>query len=53
MPLKRITSGIKILDEILQGGFPEGGAIMLVGRPGTGKTIMAHQMMFAQCRGGF
>lgn len=46
MSLERISTGIDILDGILQGGFPEGSTIMLVGSPGTGKTIMANQMMF-------
>jgi len=46
MTLERISTGIDILDDMLQGGYPEGSTIMLVGSPGTGKTIMAHQMMF-------
>lgn len=44
--MERISTGIDILDDILKGGYPEGSTIMLVGTPGTGKTIMAHQMMF-------
>lgn len=44
--MDRISTGIDILDDLLQGGFPGNSTIMLVGSPGTGKTIMAHQMMF-------
>jgi circadian clock protein KaiC len=35
-----------MLDQLLQGGLPEGGTILILGRPGSGKTIFAHQMMF-------
>jgi len=44
--LERIATGIKALDDILQGGFPAGAAVLVVGCPGTGKTILAHQTMF-------
>lgn len=44
--MDRISTGIIALDEILGGGLPEGSTVLLVGRPGSGKTIMAHQMMF-------
>jgi circadian clock protein KaiC len=44
--LDRVSTGISALDQILGGGLPKGSTILLVGRPGTGKTILAHQMMF-------
>lgn len=44
--MNRVPTGVTALDNILQGGFPEGATILLVGRPGSGKTILAHQMMF-------
>ncbi|MDR3587597.1 MAG: ATPase domain-containing protein [Desulfosporosinus sp.] len=44
--MDRISTGILALDKILGGGLPQGSTILLVGRPGTGKTILAHQMMF-------
>ena len=44
--MDRISTGIVVLDNILQGGFPEGTTILIVGRPGSGKTILAHQIMF-------
>jgi len=44
--LERIATGITALDQILEGGFPKGATILIVGKPGSGKTIFAHQMMF-------
>lgn len=44
--MDRLSTGIMSLDQILGGGLPKGSTILLVGRPGTGKTILAHQMMF-------
>lgn len=44
--MERISTGIKELDQILHGGFPKGSSILIVGRPGAGKTVLAHQMVF-------
>ncbi len=44
--MDRISTGIVGLDGVLQGGFPDGTTILIVGRPGSGKTILAHQIMF-------
>lgn len=44
--MERVSTGILALDQILEGGLPKGSTVLLVGRPGTGKTILAHQMMF-------
>jgi circadian clock protein KaiC len=35
------------LDEVLGGGLPEFSFNVIAGRPGSGKTTLAHQMMFA------
>lgn len=51
--MNRISTGVIALDHILQGGFPEGATILIVGRPGSGKTILAHQMMFHNAANGF
>jgi circadian clock protein KaiC len=40
------------LDPILGGGLPERGIVFLVGAPGTGKTILAQQVVFALGRRG-
>jgi len=41
----RIKTGIPALDKKIQGGFPTGSSILLVGPPGCGKTTLAHQFM--------
>src|SRR3989442_14033467 len=46
MPIvDRTPTGIPGLDEILSGGFPRGRVILLVGGPGTGKTILTSQFL--------
>ena len=46
MPMvDRTPTGIPGLDEILTGGFPRGRVILLVGGPGTGKTILTAQFL--------
>ena len=39
-------SGIAGLDAILHGGFLRGGIYIIMGAPGTGKTILANQICF-------
>ena len=46
-PLGRITSGNVQLDAILSGGFPSNTINMLMGEPGSGKTILAEALIFA------
>jgi KaiC/GvpD/RAD55 family RecA-like ATPase len=43
--LDHIPTGIKGLDEILQGGLPKGRIILVVGSPGSGKTTFATQFL--------
>lgn len=45
MSEKAIT-GIHGLDQLLEGGLPQGRTILVVGGPGTGKTIFASQFIF-------
>ena len=43
----RLTTGVPGLDEILGGGLPEFSFNLIAGQPGSGKTTLAHQIMFA------
>lgn len=45
--IRRLATGVPGLDEILGGGLPEYSFNLLVGPPGSGKTTLAHQIMFA------
>lgn len=39
-------TGIEGLDELLGGGFPQGRTVLVIGGPGTGKTILAAQFLY-------
>ena len=36
----RVTTGLKKLDKLISGGFPEKSVVLLSGGPGTGKTLL-------------
>jgi circadian clock protein KaiC len=44
---ERLSSGHPRLDAVLAGGLPANAINMLIGLPGTGKTILAQQYLFA------
>src|SRR3954471_8079128 len=46
------STGIKGLDEILIGGFPENRLYLLLGNPGVGKTTIALQYLLEGVRQG-
>jgi circadian clock protein KaiC len=48
----RIKTGNSELDAILGGGFPRNGIYILMGAPGSGKTILAEQLCFANAAPG-
>lgn len=52
MIMERVSSGVKGLDEILGGGFPKGRTVLVVGSPGSGKTILALQYLRAGAAAG-
>ncbi len=45
--MKRTTTGVAGLDLVLNDGLEPGAVVVLAGAPGTGKTILAQQMCFA------
>ncbi len=45
--IDRLTTGVPGLDAVLGGGLPEFSFNIIAGAPGTGKTTLAHQIMFA------
>ena len=42
---RKVVSGIPGLDELVDGGLPEGRVILVIGGPGTGKTILCGQFL--------
>ena len=48
----RIASGIRGLDQILEGGFIQGASYIIQGRPGAGKTILSNQFAFNHAKAG-
>jgi circadian clock protein KaiC len=45
--MQRLLSGAPGLDDVLGGGFPENAIHLIAGLPGSGKTLLAQQHMFA------
>lgn len=45
--IRRLATGVPGLDEILGGGLPEFSFNLISGPPGSGKTTLAHQIMFS------
>lgn len=47
VPIQKLPTSVTGLDQILGGGLPEFSFNLIVGSPGSGKTTLAHQIMFA------
>jgi circadian clock protein KaiC len=45
--IRQLPTGVRGLDDILGGGIPEFSFNIIAGPPGSGKTTMAHQIIFA------
>jgi circadian clock protein KaiC len=50
--IQRFGTGVPGLDDVLLGGFFRGGANLIVGPPGIGKTILGAQIAFHHARTG-
>jgi KaiC domain protein len=50
--LERVHSGVEGLDEMLQGGFPKGNTIVVMGSFGTGKTTFGLQFLLQGLKEG-
>jgi len=47
VPIRKLPTGVPGLDAVLGGGLPEYSFNLIVGAPGTGKTTLAQQILFA------
>jgi circadian clock protein KaiC len=45
--IRKLPTGVRGLDDILGGGIPEFSFNIIAGQPGSGKTTLAHQIVFA------
>lgn len=45
--IRKLATGVPGLDDLLGGGIPEFSFNLIGGMPGSGKTTLAHQMMFS------
>lgn len=45
-PIPKFATGVRGLDDILEGGLPVGRTIMIGGGPGTGKTVLALEILY-------
>jgi len=50
--VERIKTGISKLDNLIQGGFVKGSAVLISGAPGTGKTIFCLQYIWEGLKRG-
>ncbi len=52
LPLEKVATGIEGVDFILAGGFPKGRMTLLLGGPGTGKTLFALEFLYRRALAG-
>ncbi len=50
--VERVQTGVPGLDTVLHGGLLKSGVYVVVGEPGTGKTILGNQLCFHHVKGG-
>jgi len=51
-PTEIVPTGVPNLDRLIDGGLTKGELLLIVGGPGTGKTVLAEQMAFHWARQG-
>ena len=49
---ERVSTGIEGLDDVLNGGFPQGHFFLIEGEPGTGKTTLGLQFLMEGAKKG-
>ncbi|HEX8035631.1 MAG TPA: ATPase domain-containing protein [Ktedonobacterales bacterium] len=47
-----LATGVSNLDQLLAGGLPRNAFVLIMGRPGSGKTTLANQIAFHAARSG-
>lgn len=52
LTVERVSTGVARLDYILRGGIPRYSVVFVTGLPGSGKTVLAEQALFANAREG-
>ncbi len=44
--VRRVKTGVSGFDDLVEGGFPEGFNILVMGLPGTGKTLLGQEFLY-------
>ena len=50
--MKRVSTGVDVLDRALEGGIPQGSWVVAAGEPGVGKSILSIHFAYAGLRAG-
>lgn len=50
--IKKLSTGVQGLDDLLYGGIPESGQILLLGEAGSGKTLLAFEIAYKNASSG-
>lgn len=50
--IERLPTGVPSLDELIEGGLPKNYSIVIIGASGTGKTILASQILYNRAKAG-
>ncbi|MFZ8811421.1 MAG: ATPase domain-containing protein, partial [Pyrobaculum sp.] len=50
--MKRVSTGVEVLDKALEGGIPQGSWVVVAGEPGVGKSILSIHFAYAGLKAG-